>query len=400
MEEDGIITMHDDLKVIRLEKGKLEEKEGETKEMHRKLGIPEAKELIKNKLRQKGLSAEEAEAVSEGEGVHIALLNSGIDENHPGIEGKLAKEKGRNCVPWLCIGTKDEYTHLPDEHHDKNDISSKQVHGLSVGGIITNSRFGILRNAKLHVVKVCDDNRHGSQDTVLSGLGYIYSKRETLDLVNMSIGFRVYQPQTTARIFRSCERLAEEMMMVSAAGNEGYGPSIPSTSNCVISVGATCYSKTDPDYHTVCEFSNVWPTIDVTAPGKEILCLDTKKPGETDYRDAYGMMTGTSAATPIITSILGLAIAYIKKRNQLEGVQERVDCSDLEKRLKSTAHSDKIRPFGFDTTDEQIEDIFGRLYTFHLINTSLGAADFKRFAAGAGRVDAAEILKSVIEDYD
>jgi subtilisin family serine protease len=380
-----------DLNVKKVSKSSLQDEIRKTMEMQEKIGINAAKEMVMERLKKRGFSEEEAREISFGKGVRVALMNSGIDITHSEIVDRFVKDnEGENFVSW----TYDADGEIRPCIANPKNLYSILPHCLSVAGILAAKSFGILRKAGLYAIKVCDDFGHIEERAIEEALSKIREK--DIDLVNMSIGFLRYKHRATGRIHDLCADLGKRIILVASAGNYGGGPSIPSTFSNVLSVAATCcVDKKDDDYHTACDFSNAWPTVDIAAPGERLLCLDTY--------NSFATRDGTSVAAPIITGILGMAVAYLKTRNRLlirDGKPaEEIDPLKLEQILKDTACRKERRVLKEDNQRDEIEEAYKKHFGFDLINGNLTAEDFTDFVLGAGRVNAAKFIEKILERY-
>ena len=89
----------------------------------------------------KMVGAYEAQEISRGEGVTIAIINSGVDSNHPEISDRFGENKGINLVFWyydndgnLVVDEKG----LPKvkEDYDPGIINDDNAHGTAIAGIV------------------------------------------------------------------------------------------------------------------------------------------------------------------------------------------------------------------------------------------------------------------------
>ena len=110
-------------------------------------------------------------ANSTGEGVEVAIIDSGIDSSHPALKGKVKSA----CIIHDRGGGKIEYEETPG----KKSYDSFG-HGSGVAGIITD----IAPDAELISVKVLGENNTGSGEALIAGLQWALDHK--IKLINMS----------------------------------------------------------------------------------------------------------------------------------------------------------------------------------------------------------------------
>lgn len=215
----------------------------------------------------------------KGDGVKIAVLDSGVNVNHPDLKlaGSVSMIEGSSATV---------------------DSSG---HGTHVAGIIgaTDNTFGVLGavpNAQLYSVKVLEGS-FGLLGNVIRGIQW--SIDNDIDIINMSI--TTYQPDPSFEaILKEAER--QGILIVAASGNIAANtlavPDVlyPARYSSVIAVGATNRTQ------SLASFSYKGPSLEVVAPGEQI--LSTYVSQVTKHHDDYSLNTGTSMATPFVTSIL------------------------------------------------------------------------------------------------
>ncbi len=164
------------------------------------------------------------EFTTGSDSVVVAVLDSGIDFNHPEFLGRL----------------------LPgyDFVNDDNDPTADHPHGLYVTGIIAanaNNGFsvaGIDRSARILPVKVLNADNRGTTSDLARGL--VYAADQGANVINMSLeGY-----PAKSRTLEDALAYARESgaILVSSAGNSGINYadlSGPGASPLTISVGAT-----------------------------------------------------------------------------------------------------------------------------------------------------------------
>src|SRR5882762_8937653 len=207
-----------------------------------------------------------------GRGVRVAVVDSGIDTEHPDLKGKV-----RESVEAVAEDGKIDF---------RPSTSGDQAgHGTACAGIIAS----VAPEAELYSVKVLGPKASGSGDMFLVGLDYAIKQK--FRIINLSLG-------TTKRdFFAPLHDLLDRAyqsgcIVVSAANNLPY-PSYPSIfSSSVVSVVKR--SGDDP-FNFGYRYGQV---IELVAPGVEV---KTTWPG-----GGYRQLTGNSFACPYVVGIIAL----------------------------------------------------------------------------------------------
>lgn len=207
-----------------------------------------------------------------GRGVRVAIVDSGIDTNHPDLKGKV-----RESVEAITEDGKIVF---------KSSTTGDQAgHGTACAGIISS----VAPDAELYSVKVLGPSASGSGDMFLVGLDYAIKQK--FHVINLSLG-------TTKRdYFGPLHDLLDRAyhagcIVVAAANNLPY-PSYPSIfSSSVVSVIKRAGG--DP-FNFGYRYGKV---IELVAPGVEI---KTTWPG-----GGYRQLTGNSFACPYVVGVISL----------------------------------------------------------------------------------------------
>jgi subtilisin family serine protease len=207
-----------------------------------------------------------------GRGVRVAVVDSGIDTEHPDLKGKV-----RESVEAVTEDGKVVF---------KPSTTGDQAgHGTACAGIISS----VAPDAELYSVKVLGPNASGSGEMFLVGLDYAIKQR--FQVINLSLG-------TTKRDFFGplhdlLDRAYHAGCIVVAAANNLPYPSYPSIfSSSVVSVIKRAGG--DP-FNFGYRYGKI---IELVAPGVEI---KTTWPG-----GGYRQLTGNSFACPYVVGIISL----------------------------------------------------------------------------------------------
>ena len=275
-----------------------------------------------------------------GDGVIVAVVDSGVDYNHIDIAGSM----------W--DGGSEFPHHGYDCVNNDNDPMDEYCHGTHVAGIIAGqgnagTQTGIAPGAKIMAVRVLDDTGYGTDAQVISGLEF--AMEHGADILNLSLGDPEVGP---VALYRDLFKTIQDAGVVAAvaAGNVGdtqYSYPVPFNVECpgncpppwlhpdqvnLISGGTTaviCVGATDAnDSH--CSFSSVGPVTwasgaqvgdyndypyengDASQPG--LIRPDISAPGANvtslNYQTGTGYVAydGTSMATPCVAGVLALLL--------------------------------------------------------------------------------------------
>ena len=209
-----------------------------------------------------------------GKGVEIAVIDSGIDGEHPDLKGKVISSVEAHADNKRVV-------FLPSETGDSAG------HGTSCAGIITK----IAPDAKFNSIKVLGAGGIGDGQAFLAGLEYAIKNR--FRLINLSLG--TTKPQYFVPLHDLLDRAYQSGCIVVAAANNLPQPSFPSVfSSSLISV-----SKIDEQnpFNFGFKYGEI---IELTAPGVNIRTAW--------LNGSYKSLTGNSFACPHIVGIIALLL--------------------------------------------------------------------------------------------
>lgn len=337
------------------------------------------KALINKSVRTVKADAARVSFSALGEGIVWAVLDSGIDEQHPHFQ----KHKNLNADPPLQHR---DFTAL--DTANGQPCQDQYGHGTHVAGIIAGEMVaargkpiraisrrrdengevtfspqknidtisGMAPKCKLLSLKVLDENGEGDASSLIAAINYIqelngYGRRLRIHGVNMSVGYE-FDPEWFAcgqsPLCVEVDRLVRSgVVVVVAAGNSGYGwaqteprgpvnagldltINDPGNAELGITVGST--HRQMPHVYGVSYFSSKGPTgdgrlkPDLVAPGEKIVSCAAGVPrqdieaaidGPCDYRED----SGTSMAAPHVSGVIA---AFLSVRQEFIGKPETV----------------------------------------------------------------------------
>ncbi|MFF3686350.1 S8 family serine peptidase [Streptomyces sp. NPDC002187] len=232
----------------------------------------------------------------DGKGTKVAVLDTGVDAEHPDLKGRVAAAEN--------FTDSDSTT---DRHgHGTHTISTVGGSGAASDG----KKKGVAPGAELISGKVLNDYGSGAESWIIAGMQWAVDQKA--DVVSMSLGSTA-PTDCTDPMSVAAEQLSrtEGTLFVVSAGNSGPALNTVSSPGCapsVLTVGAT-----DRDDSTA-RFSSRGPVRashtlkpEIAAPGVAISAAAAGGRGVYAYR----AMSGTSMAAPHVAG----AAAVVKQRH-------------------------------------------------------------------------------------
>ncbi|MEV5612454.1 S8 family serine peptidase [Streptomyces sp. NPDC052225] len=233
----------------------------------------------------------------DGKGTKVAVLDTGVDTEHPDLKGRVAESKNFTD------------SDTADDHQGHGTHTTSTVGGT--GAASDGKKKGVAPGTTLLNGKVLNDNGEGATSWIIAGMQWAVD--EGADVVSMSLGnpSELDCSDPMAQATQELARSAKNTLFVIAAGNSGPHNNTVSSPGCVpevLTVGAV-----DRDDSTA-SFSSRGPiqrthTLkpEIAAPGVAISAAAAG--GRGVY--AYQSMSGTSMATPHVAG----AAAIVKQRH-------------------------------------------------------------------------------------
>ena len=257
------------------------------------------------------IKAPDAWAASTGDGVRVAIIDTGIASNHEDLQRNVLQNEGYDFVSSTGNGDGD------GRDADPTDPAGGTFHGSHISGVIaaeTNNMSGIAGiayDAHIIPIRVLDKAGSGSAFDIADGIRYAagLSTSEGLvlspraDIINLSLGLN-----EDSFVIRDAIRdaVAAGVIVVAAAGNEGSDAAFyPAYYPEVFGVGSVNHEG----YRSL--FSNFGANVSVMAPGgtdQASIYFD----GINDDilgpvgADNYAFYVGTSFAAPHVAAVAAL----------------------------------------------------------------------------------------------
>lgn len=226
-------------------------------------------------LRQ--INAHKAWNVTVGDSLLVAVLDTGVDANHPDLQGKVIGRKGKEL----------------------EDLSDSISHGTGVAGLIaahtnnTEGIAGIAWNTKILSIRITDEFGQARVSDVVAALEDVYNHGAKIAQISLSTN-------QYSRALEEAIKLAHErgILIVSSGGNSGTNEiRYPADFEDVLGVGAVNKSSEVEDYSTKGEH------IKIVAPGSSIYTTSSIL--------GYENQSGTSFAAPQVAGAAALVWSII-----------------------------------------------------------------------------------------
>ncbi|TKX77065.1 peptidase S8/S53 subtilisin kexin sedolisin, partial [Halorubrum sp. SD626R] len=243
-----------------------------------------------------------AEFDTRGGGATVAVLDTGVDPDHPDL----------TVTGWAEIDENGDVNQTSDTPYDLNGHGT-HVAGSVAGGNASGTAIGVAPNATVHAIKVFPgDERSTTFTRILGGMEHATEDSE-VDVLQMSLGADGYYSEfiDPVRNARSAGKV-----VVASSGNRDTDPSsTPGNVYDSLAVGAVDSNRDVASFSggervdtsdawgsdAPAEWPDEYVVPDVTGPGVDVYSAE---PGGT-----YGMKSGTSMAAPHASGVAALMIS-------------------------------------------------------------------------------------------
>ena len=336
------------------------------------------------------IDAPEAWDIATSSDVIVAVIDSGVDYNHPDLANNMwVNEVELNGDPNVDDDgngyVDDIYGYdfcTYDDGQEDPDPWDDYGHGTHCAGIIgaignnNEGVTGVCWNVKIMALKFLSASGYGWSYDAIHAIDYAVSMNAKV----LSNSWRYYEGNprfTNVQALKDAVEAADAngVLFVAAAGNESYNndsyPAYPASYDCnnIISVMAT--NHTDQ----VAYYSNYGPTsVDIGAPGGETYYSENEGILSTVPGEGYEFHQGTSMATPHVAGACALVWSVNPRLSHLE-----------------------VKDILLDTVDE-LEVLDGLCVTGGRMNLYNAVVEATRWEQVLNKVDGLDPNESVLPD--
>lgn len=232
-----------------------------------------------------GLDEARALAPAAGDGVVVAVIDTGLDLAHPAFAGALADR-----ADWYDFVDEDG---VPDEPRDGDASAAGFGHGTAVGALV----LQVAPGATLLPLRVLDEDGVGDLAALLRAVDHAVERGA--QIVNVSLGTLDDSDALRAVVERAA---SHGVFVVASAGNTGdervtFPAAIDDGGDLAAGVGSVDPNDVKSDFSTFGEH------LTMVAPGE---ALWSAHPDE-----AAAYWSGTSMASPLVAGALALALGEL-----------------------------------------------------------------------------------------
>ncbi len=225
------------------------------------------------------------QGTDKGQGVRVAVIDTGVDDKNPQLKPVVDKAAGRD---YLTKGK-------------GGDPTNDQVgHGTKVAGIIAarprkgTGFVGLAPNATIIPIRQNDADNSGDSDTMAQAITYAVSRGA--DVINISQDTTKPLSRTSALAEAVRKAISRNVVVVASAGNDGLDGKTKNTYPAAFK-GVLAVASSDRNNERAA-FSQAGTFVDVAAPGVDIV---STVPGGGQCTD-----NGTSFSAPFVAGVAAL----------------------------------------------------------------------------------------------
>ncbi len=236
---------------------------------------------------QQMLGLPAAHAISQGAGVVVAVIDTGVQLAHPDLAGHLTATR----IDFV------DGDNVPEDEFSSGGANYGAGHGTHVAGII----HLVAPQARIMPIRVLDTDGRGYSFTVAEAI--LFAVEHGAHVINLSLGM----PENTSNFLEDVidEAAEQGVVVVAAVGNlNSTQKQFPAAAECALAVTAI-----DPN-RVKADFASYGGWVSLAAPGVGI--------HSTLPVDGYGSWSGTSMAAPFVAGQAALLLALNPNLNVVQ----------------------------------------------------------------------------------
>ena len=252
------------------------------------------------------LELDKAWEITKGNGIRVAVIDSGIDTGHPALLANIEEA--------TTVFKDSDYTSASSTLYD-GDLGRAYDyygHGTAVAGLIAanssdDSIMGVAPEAKIISIKTFEVKKteaktYSTTSLLFEALRMAMAKK--VDVINLSISVSSMSSSTAATLKSLIDEAEEKgIIVVCASGNQSNSsPAYPGRYDSAIAIGAVGYAG---DKLERCYFSNYGEGLDFVMPGKTI---ESTRPAS-NPRGITQSKDGTSFSSPMAAGVFALLLS-------------------------------------------------------------------------------------------
>jgi subtilisin family serine protease len=256
-----------------------------------------------------------------GSGVKVAVLDSGLDLNHPDFAGRSIQTRS------FVLGPNGQFEDVQDMvGHGTHCAGTACGPKQSVGGV----RYGIAYEAKLFVGKVIDNSGKGPEKSILAGIAWAMEQGCRVASLSLGLGW----PDIQQGLLQGAIQIADIQMwvqdyehigqqaiqanvaLIAAAGNDSdrrvgtvWPVAMPALASKFLAVGAVDRNMQIAPFSNAGGMPNFGGAVDLAGPGVDIYSSWSQTALPKPHfppPGLFGRLDGTSMATPHVAGCAAL----------------------------------------------------------------------------------------------
>ncbi len=278
------------------------------------------------------------------EKIIVAVLDSGVNYNHPGLNQFIFKNEGEipgNGIDDDGNGFDDDYVGYDFFHGDPHPMDDLG-HGSHVAGLIADVNSGVTNNAIILPIKIA--SAFGVDSASIAG-AIMYAVDQGAKVINLSIEGRG-GPSLAEEIAYDYAKDNDVVVVVAAGNGDGNGdginlnriPIYPASMNLDNMIAVSASSE---DSKPLTKYSNFGSVIDIVAPGGDGRAPIYSSAILNNLDVFYTEMSGTSMATPIVAGAVAEILSADSTLTPVEVREIIVQSGTYDRRLRGLTGTQK-----------------------------------------------------------